>query len=120
MGDRMNLKFFINTYGHYFDDEKQNGIEGHFGLDKLFTQEQLEEFVKTLPEKYKDYVLDQYDDVKIVKSGKTEVSCSYEKKIIIEQNAIVEFTDGNKLQVSEKFTVTMDYNSLYDCIESLV
>lgn len=119
MGDRMNLQFFINTYGCYFDDEKQNGIESHFGLDKLFTQEQLEEFVKTLPEKYRDYVLGQYDDIKMVKSGKTEVSC-LEKKIIIEQNAVVEFTDGDKLQVSEKFTVTMDYNSLYDCIESLV
>lgn len=116
----MKLEFFINTYGYYYDDEKQNGIEGHFGLNKLFTQEQLEEFVKTLPEKYKDYVFGQYDDIKMVKSGKTEVSCSHEKRIIIEQNAIVEFTDGSKLQVSEKFTVTMDYDSLCDCIESLV
>lgn len=119
MGDNMKLEFFVNTYGHYYDDEKQNGIEGHFGLNKLFTQEQLEEFVQTLPEQYRVYVLDQYDDVKEVKLGETEVSC-IEKRIIIEQSAVIKFTDNSKLKVSEKFTVTMDYNSLYDCIESLI
>ena len=39
---------------------RQKAIEAHFGLDKLFSQEELEEFAKTLPEQYKSYILEQF------------------------------------------------------------
>jgi hypothetical protein len=114
----MELKFFVNTFG-YYDGEKRDKIESHFGLDKLFSQEQLEDFVKNLPELYKSYVLECIEDVYSVESGETVIHMS-EKKTIIEQKATINFTDDCRQPISEKFTVTMDYTSLYDSLCDLV
>lgn len=114
----MELKFFVNTFG-YYDDEKRDKIEAHFGLEKLFNQEQLGDFVKNLPELYKSYVLECIEDVYNVESSETVILLS-EKKTIIEQKATIYFTDGCKQPISEKFTVTMDYISLYDSLCDLV
>lgn len=110
----MKLLFFVNTYGFY-DGEKRDKIEGYFGLDRLFTQEQLEDFVKNLPERYKSYALDCIDDVCSVESGETVIHLS-DKKTIIEQTATVKFTDDCKMTIGEKFVVTLDYISLYDSL----
>ena len=114
----MELKFFVNTSG-YYDSEKRDKIESHFGLEKLFSQEQLEDFVKSLPELYKSYVLDYFEDVCNVELGETVIHLS-DKKTIIEQQATIEFTDNFRKEIGEKFTVTMDYISLYDSLCDLV
>lgn len=113
----MELKFFVNTFGYY--GENRDKIEKHFGLDKLFNQEQLEDFVKNLPELYKSYVLECIEDVYNVELGETVIHLS-EKKTIIEQKATINFTDDCRQPISEKFTVTMDYISLYDSLCDLV
>ena len=41
----MKLNFFVNVYDD-FDDKTRKAIEAHFGLDRLFNQEELEEFAK--------------------------------------------------------------------------
>lgn len=110
----MRLQFFINTYS-YYNGEKRDKIEGHFGLDKLFTQEQLEDFVKNLPERYKSYVLDTIEDAYRVESGETVIHLS-DKKTIIEQEATIEFADDCRQKIGEKFVVTLDYISLYDSL----
>lgn len=114
----MELRFFINLF-NYYDDEKRNSIENHFGLDRLFTQDGLKEFIKTLPEQYNSYVLEHFDDVLKFESGATEISF-FDKRVVVEQKAFVEFEGIGEQEMREVFVVTFDYDSLYDVIQSLV
>lgn len=114
----MELRFFINLF-NYYDDEKRNTIENHFGLDRLFTQDELKKFIKTLPEQYNSYVLENFDDVLKFESGATEISF-FDKRVIVEQKAFVEFEGIGEQEMREVFIVTFDYDSLYDVIQSLV
>ena len=113
----MKLKFFVNIYDDY-DDKTRKAIEAHFGLEKLFSQEELEEFAKTLPEQYKSYILEQFDNVKDVDLSETEVA-SMKKEIMIEQRAVVKLADNSERRTRMTFFVTLDFNSLYDSIEYL-
>ena len=107
----MKLNFFVNVYDD-FDDKTRKAIEAHFGLDKLFSQEELEEFAKTLPEQYKSYILEQLD----VDLSFTEVA-PMKKEIMIEQRAVVKLADNSERRTRMTFFVTLDFNSLCDSIE---
>ena len=111
----MKLNFFVNVYDDY-DDETRKSIEAHFGLDKLFSQEELEDFAKTLPEQYKSYILEQFDNVKDVDLSETEVA-PMKKEIMIEQRAVVKLADDSERRTRMTFFVTLDFNSLCDNIE---
>ena len=111
----MKLNFFVNVYDD-FDDKTRKAIESHFGLDKLFSQEELEEFAKTLPEQYKSYILEQFDNVKDVDISETEVALM-KKEIMIEQRAVVKLADNSERRTRMTFFVTLDFNSLCDNIE---
>lgn len=111
----MKLNFFVNVYDD-FDDKTRKAIEAHFGLDKLFSQEELEEFAKTLPEQYKSYILEQFDNVKDVDLSEPEVALM-KKEIMIEQRAIVKLADNSERKTRMTFFVTLDFNSLCDNIE---
>ena len=111
----MKLRFFVNMYDDY-DDKTRKAIEAHFGLDKLFSQEELEEFVKTLSEQYKSYIIEQFDNVKNVDISEIEIA-PVTKEIMIEQRAVVEFADNSKYKTRMTFFVTLDFTSLCDNIE---
>ena len=111
----MKLKFFVNVYDDY-DDKTRKAIEAHFGLDRLFSQEELEEFAKTLPGQYKSYILEQFDNVKDVELSETEVA-PMKKEIMIEQRAVVKLADNSERRTRMTFFVTLDFNSLCDNIE---
>ena len=113
----MKLKFFVNVYDD-FDDKTRKAIEAHFGLDRLFNQEELEEFAKTLPGQYKSYILEQFDNVKDVDISETEVALM-KKEIMIEQRAVVKLADNSERRTRMTFFVTLDFNSLCDSIEYL-
>ena len=113
----MKLKFFVNVYDDY-DDKTRKAIEAHFGLDRLFSQEELEEFAKTLPERYKSYILEQFDNVKDVDLSEAEVA-TMKKEIMIEQRAVVKLADNSERRTRMTFFVTLDFNSLCDSIEYL-
>ena len=111
----MKLNFFVNVYDD-FDDKTRKAIEAHFDLDKLFSQEELEEFTKTLPEQYKSYILEHFDNVKDVDISETEI-VPVTKEIMIEQRAVVKFDDSSECKTRMTFFVTLDFNSLCDSIE---
>ena len=111
----MKLNFFVNVYDD-FDNKTRKAIEAHFGLDKLFSQEELEEFAKTLPEQYKSYILEQFDNVKDIDLSETEVALM-KKEIMIEQRATVKLADNSERKTRMTFFVTLDFNSLCDSIE---
>ena len=111
----MKLNFFVNVYDD-FDDKTRKAIEAHFGLAKLFSQEELEEFVKTLPEQYKSYILEQFDNVKDVEISETEIA-PVTKEIMIEQRAVVKLADNSECRTRMTFFVTLDFDSLCDNIE---
>ena len=111
----MKLNFFVNVYDD-FDDKTRKAIEAHFGLDKLFSQEELEEFAKTLPEQYKSYILEQFDNVKDIDISETEVALM-KKEIMIEQRATVKLADNSERKTRMTFFVTLDFTSLCDNIE---
>ena len=111
----MKLKFFVNVYDD-FDDKTRKAIEAHFGLDKLFSQEELDDFAKTLPEQYKSYIIEQFDNVKDVDLSETEVA-PMKKEIMIEQRAVVKLADNSERRTRMTFFVTLDFNSLCDSIE---
>lgn len=113
----MKLNFFVNVYDD-FDDKTRKAIEAHFGLDRLFSQEELEEFAKTLPGQYKSYILEQFDNVKDVELSETEVA-PMKKEIMIEQRAVVKLADNSERRTRMTFFVTLDFNSLCDSIEYL-
>ena len=111
----MKLNFFVNVYDD-FDDKTRKAIEAHFGLDRLFSQEELEEFAKTLPERYKSYILERFDNVKDVDISETEIA-PVTKEIMIEQRAVVRLADNSERRTRMTFFVTLDFNSLCDNIE---
>ena len=113
----MKLNFFVNVYDDY-DDKTRKAIEAHFGLGNLFSQEELEEFARTLPEQYKSYIIEQFDNVKDVDLSETEVA-SMKKEIMIEQRAVVRLADNSERKTRMTFFVTLDFNSLCDNIECL-
>ena len=113
----MKLKFFVNVYDDY-DDKTRKAIEAYFGLDRLFNQEELEEFARTLPGQYKSYILEQFDNVKDVDISETEVA-TMKKEIMIEQRAVVKLADNSERRTRMTFFVTLDFNSLCDSIEYL-
>ena len=108
----MKLKFFVNVYDDY-DDKTRKAIEAHFGLDRLFNQEELKEFARTLPGQYKLYILEQFDNVKDVDISETEVALM-KKEIMIEQRAVVKLADNSERRTRMTFFVTLDSNSLYE------
>ena len=108
----MKLNFFVNVYDD-FDDKTRKAIEAHFGLDKLFSQEELDDFAKTLPEQYKSYIIEQFDNVKDVDLSETEVA-PMKKEIMIEQRAVVKLADNSERRTRMTFFVTLDFNSLCD------
>ena len=111
----MKLNFFVNVYDD-FDDKTRKAIEAHFGLGKLFSQEELEDFAKTLPEQYKSYILEHFDNVKDVEISETEIA-PVTKEIMIEQRAVVKLADNSECRTRMTFFVTLDFNSLCDNIE---
>ena len=117
----MKLKFFVNVYDDYddYDDKTREAIEAYYGLDKLFSQEELDEFIKTLPERLKQYVIEKKAGVYKVESKETVVSV-LKKEVTIEQISTILFSEDSKQEIRQTFFVSLDYDSLYDSLcESL-